>query len=346
VGIMDDGSVRSGSALDFVKNKVKLVADKMTEWQQNGTIDRISEKFSKGFSKAVETGGKALDYLKEKAADAKEQLAKWKEDGTLDAIAEGLKTGVATAVNVAGAAFNFAGNAIKWVKDNSSWLLPVLGGVVAGFTAFNVISPIVTTLVGAWKAYKTVATGVTAAQGILNFVMTANPIGLVAVAIGGLVAAGIVLWRNWDKISAAADKLWQKVTGAFNKIKTKVSPVFEWFGDKLGAAKDALSSIPGIGKIFDSMYLTPAAALADGVRGHATGSAYFKGGLTRINEGGRGELVQLPNGSRIYPHDRSVKELSKTNNVYNINVTVQGGSNPHETGRIIAEEIKKALEVA
>jgi len=42
-----------------------------------------------------------------------------------------------------------------------------------------------------------------AAQWLWNAALTANPIGLVIAAIAGLVAAGIALWRNWDRITEA-----------------------------------------------------------------------------------------------------------------------------------------------
>jgi phage-related protein len=40
--------------------------------------------------------------------------------------------------------------------------------------------------------------------------------------------------------------------------------------------------------------------------GKAKGDNHWKGGLVNINEKG-GELVDLPRGSRIYPHDQSIK---------------------------------------
>lgn len=44
---------------------------------------------------------------------------------------------------------------------------------------------------------------------------------------------------------------------------------------------------------------------------HATGTDYFGGGLTWINEEG-GEIVDLPRGTRIIPHDKSVEESFNT----------------------------------
>jgi hypothetical protein len=54
-----------------------------------------------------------------------------------------------------------------------------------------------------------------------------------------------------------------------------------------------------------------AEGLFDNIVGHATGTDYFGGGLTWINEEG-GEIVDLPRGTRIIPHDKSVEESFNT----------------------------------
>lgn len=57
------------------------------------------------------------------------------------------------------------------------------------------------------------------------------------------------------------------------------------------------------------------------IDGNATGTNYFKGGATRINENGS-EIINLPSGTQIIPHDIS----SKMTGGYTVNcpVTVQG----------------------
>lgn len=62
-GITTDGSIRSGSALDLLKGKVQLLAGKLEEWQQNGTLDRIAQQFDQGLAKAVETAGNAFTWI-------------------------------------------------------------------------------------------------------------------------------------------------------------------------------------------------------------------------------------------------------------------------------------------
>ncbi|MDW2310638.1 phage tail protein [Vibrio sp. 1075] len=62
----------------------------------------------------------------------------------------------------------------------------------------------------------------------LNVVMAANPIGLVAAAVGALIFAGIQLYQNWDTVTAwFGEKLaWFKAEfpATFNVIKT----LFDW----------------------------------------------------------------------------------------------------------------------
>lgn len=68
--------------------------------------------------------------------------------------------------------------------------------------------------------------------------------------------------------------------------------------------------------------------------GHATGSNYFGGGWTEINERG-GEIVDLPSGSRIYPHATTEKMLAEQ-----FGGTTSGGNNYSISGNtfVVREE--------
>ena len=273
-------------------------------------------------------------------------LTRWQNDGTIESAAE-----------KAAAAVDKISNAFKWAKDNAGWLIPVLSGLVGALVAFNVL----TTVIGLWKSYQTVATAVKAAQTLLNLSMTMNPIGLLIVGIGLLIAAGVALAMHWDEVKEAAASLWENiksvfggirdaVVGAFDTVKTKAGEALDWIGNKLDELWQKVQNIPVIGSLakgaassvswlWDKMTAPGAAAPS-----YATGTPYFRGGISRINEGGRGELVQLPSGTKVFPHTKTKQMMG--NRVYNINVNVNGGSDPDETGRIIAKRIKEALDVA
>lgn len=53
----------------------------------------------------------------------------------------------------------------------------------------------------------------------------------------------------------------------------------------------------------------------------AKGTNFWKGGLVQVHERG-GEIVDLPRGSRVIPHDKSVVEAYKMGNSKNSNVTI------------------------
>jgi len=133
--------------------------------------------------------------------------------------------------------------AIKWIGDNSNIILPILAAVAAAFVVLQVIG-VVQGLIAAWS---TVTIAATAVQTAFNAVMALNPIALVILAITALIAIGVLLYKNWDKIKEGAAKLWDKIkkvfegikdtiTKAINAVKTNVSAVFN-------AIKDTISTV-------------------------------------------------------------------------------------------------------
>jgi len=122
-------------------------------------------------------------------------------------------------------AFNAVGNSIKWVKDNSNWLIPVLGTLLGAFVAMKAIA-IVNTLMLAFKGIQLAAA---TAGGILNAVMMMNPATLIAVGIGVLIGALVALVMNFDKVKGAAVSLWNKIKDVFGNIRDFVTGVFRGF---------------------------------------------------------------------------------------------------------------------
>ena len=84
-------------------------------------------------------------------------------------------------------------------------LLLLIGGMASGIAA---LMPIIA--------------GLGAAFAILT-----GPIGLVIAIVAGLIAIGVLLYKNWDKIIAAASKLWGFIKGAFNGIKNTITNAFD-----------------------------------------------------------------------------------------------------------------------
>lgn len=104
------------------------------------------------------------------------------------------------------------------------------------------------------KAAIVVSKGFAAAQWLMNAAMTANPIGMLVVAIGLLVVAGVMLWRNWDQVVAGAKALWQDLFTWMGGLFTRMS---NWLG--------------GIWQSVSAAMQAPLAALVAGVRNLLTG---------------------------------------------------------------------------
>ena len=70
-----------------------------------------------------------------------------------------------------------------------------------------------------------VAKIVTATQWLLNIAMNANPIGLVIAAVAGLIAIGVLLYKNWDDIIAWFGEIFDWLKSKFDWISTATKAV-------------------------------------------------------------------------------------------------------------------------
>lgn len=286
VGITSDGSVRSGSALDLLKGKVQLLADKLAQWQQDGTLDRLAQKFDQGLAKAADAVGKAFQWV---VANG-DTIKRW---------VVGLGSALAMVKIV-----QFASGVINAVKTVSLFAKTV-GAIVA-----------------------------------------ANPVVL---AITAAIAAGSLLIANWDKVKAWAINIYDQVKEKFGGIKDSIVGAFETAKEKIGGffswIKEKIEGIPVIGSIYNGIKSGWNWLAHDRVKSNATGTSFFSGGWTRVNERG-GEIMRLPGGTQIIPHDISRQMVGGPSVV--VYVTVQGNvignqAYAEEVGNTIAARILRAL---
>lgn len=284
-GITTDGSIRSGSALDLLKGKVQLLAGKLEQWQQDGTLNRIAQQFDQGLARAAE----------------------------------------------------LAGQAFNWVTANGDTIRRWIVGLGSALAAVKILQ----FASGVLQAVKTVSLFAKT----VGLIVAANPI---VAGIGLAIAAGSLLIANWDRVKAAAGALWAKATevfggikdsivGAFEDAKEKVAGFFSWLDDKV-------EGIPIIGSIYKGAK-SVGGWVAEKISGHATGTSYFSGGWTRVNERG-GEIMRLPGGTQIIPHDVSKRMVGGPSIA--VYVTVQGNvignqAYAQELGDTIVARILRAL---
>jgi len=85
------------------------------------------------------------------------------------------------------------------------------GALAANTTASKASIVMSKAMVAAQVAWGAITKTVTAAQWLLNAALLANPIGLVIAGIAALIAAGVLLYKNWDKITAFFSGFWDNL---------------------------------------------------------------------------------------------------------------------------------------
>ena len=283
--------------------------------------------------------GSALAWLNDRAESVLAKFQEWSQDGTMDALAQKLDQGLARAGEM-------AGNAFQWVLDHGDTIKRWVVGLGTALALVKV-AQFASGVMNAIKTVKLFATTV-------GTIVAANPVVLAIVAA---IAAISLLVANWDKVKAKAKagELWDgiktvfggikdSIVGAFNSAKEAVGSFFSWIGDKLSALDGAIESVPVIGSIYRGIK-GAGSWVIDKVTGHATGTSYFPGGWTRVNERG-GEIMRLPGGTQIIPHDVSRRMAGGT--TVQVYVTVQGNvignqAYAESLGETIAQKLLRAL---
>lgn len=297
VGMTSSGSVKTGSALDILKSKVKSVADTLEQWQSDGTLDALADK----------------------------------------------------AGNLLSGGLNKASAALKFLKDNANWLIPVLEATVAGFVAFNIVNGAAKTI----KSFTMIINVLKVAFAGLNVTTFAWQVAVVAI-----VAVILLLIANWKKVITWMGKLKEKFMesdGYLGRIRDNIFQVVDafkaahdWIKNTVRKLKEFFStdSEKTVSINTQSNVDTGNPSGRQSPR-HALGTTYFAGGRTRFSEGGRSEEAVFPSGTRIIPADKAGR--GGGSKIVNLYFTVQGnmiGNEEYmeETGQYIVRKIMPALD--
>ncbi len=243
-------------------------------------------------------------------------------------------------------AFSFVGKTITKIMPSINKIAKTIGGVLV--FAIRKVSPVVTKLAGTFstvfaKVFSVVSGAVKKLQPVFNVIGTI--VKTVMNVVGKVI--GTTFRTAANVISSAAGSIKQIISGVvkvFDGVIDFVGGVFTgnwskaWEGVKniFGGAFEALgglckvpinaviglinSAINGINSI--SVDIPEGIPLVGGkhigfsiptIPTLAKGTPDWKGGIVQISEKG-GEIVDLPKGSRVYPHDQSVQMARKSAN--------------------------------
>ena len=207
-------------------------------------------------------------------------------------VLEGLATGFAWLVDGVRLFVSVIGHLIDGVSALCGWLLD-LGGATneanaAAYPfAWSNLGKVLGYVLGlfvAWKAALLAVRGVmvavsaatkawAAVQWVLNAAMSANPIGLVVIAIAGLIAAGAWLVQNWDEIAAWWHDLWGGIAAWAGEKWDAITGTITGAWDSIisGITGFGVSILSGLQSVWDTISGAAGAAWA-GITGIISGA--------------------------------------------------------------------------
>lgn len=163
-----------------------------------------------------------------------------------------------------------------------------------------------------WTTVTSIATIAGKAFGAVLTFLT-SPIGIAIIAITALIAAGVLLYKNWDKITEFAKRMWEGLKETFGKIKDfiigvwegivqgikdKVNAVLKFINNMINALNKLKIKLPDfMGGKEIGFNIRNIPLLADG-------GTIIKQGLSVVGENGP-ELLKLPQGAEVRPLDNS-----------------------------------------
>lgn len=139
-----------------------------------------------------------------------------------------IETGLPTVINAVSKLFTFLGE--------HQWIIDAIGAALIGAFAASKIAPLIETIVIAIKGLIALFTGSGGLLGGISALVSALG-GPLTIAIAAAIAVGILLYKNWDEICAAATKLkdWvvektralaESVTRTLSNLKGKIVSVW------------------------------------------------------------------------------------------------------------------------
>lgn len=250
-----------------------------------------------------------------------------------------------------GTVVDFVGRIAQWLTTLSPQVLTVIG-VVGGILA--VLAPVLIFL-------GKLAFAISQIMGLMSTIGPiiaglAGPVGIAIAVIAALVAAGILLYKNWDTVKAKAAAFKAYVIGQFNALKASVTATFNAIKNAIvkpiqtaiDKVKSIINKLKGffpikVGNIFSSLKLphfdwhwrkvvgSIKVPVFDGIKWYAQGGIFDSPTIAGIGEAGPEAVVPL---DKLWKHLDNMDAGGITFNIY-----AKDGQSPRE----IALEVERIL---
>ena len=223
-GVLDTMASMAGANVDAAAALRQMEAVKYNDIGY--AITQISRSFSDAMIPAAEKAGQTVyAYMPQIRASIERVVP------AVTALAESFAAALPGIIDFMASAANEIAYFTGVIVDGWPVIAPILSGLATGFAVFKIATGAVSLL-----------TGVMGAFGVTMTVSMAPILG-VAAAIGAVVAAGVVLYQNWDTVMAYAGRLGAYLGGVWQSIKDGCAAMTS---SVTGLFSTAFSAIPSI----------------------------------------------------------------------------------------------------
>lgn len=181
------------------------------------------------------------------------------------------------------------------------------------------------------------------------FAIISNVMSVAFQTISGIVTNLLKTFGGLiDFITGVFSGNWQK---AWQGIVDMLGGIFGGIGSIMKGAVNGVigvinGAISGINSLIGTVNKIPGVNIGSigAIPYLARGTSDWQGGFARMNEGGRGELAYLPNGTVVVPHDVSMKYAKESARAQTGAVAIDYGSNMvDEAFKLVKEALKRPV---
>lgn len=358
-----NGELRNGDAV--WQDVIKALGSMENETERDAIAMQLMGKSAANLNPLIEDGGKTYEEV---AKTLEKYDLEFVDQETLDQ-ANAFNDSIDMIKTVGLVAFQQLGTqlaaylapamekVVDLVGQIANWfsnLSPRTQALIAGIAAFvAVLAPL---LIGLGKISFAISSIMSLAATLTPIIAGVGTTLLPIIAImAGVVAAGIILYKNWDKIKAAAIAFKNKVVATFNDFKAKVTATFNSIRDAIvrpiQTAIDKVKAIVQkiksffpikVGNIFSNiklphlsvsgkLSLNPPSVPKISIDWYKTGGIFDSPSVIGVGESGSEAVVPL---------DKFWEKLDNLHGETNIVINVNGAN---KDPREIAEEVKRVL---
>ncbi|HFL3547386.1 TPA: hypothetical protein ACG3PB_003948, partial [Clostridioides difficile] len=165
-----------------------------------------------------------------------------------------LAPAISFVLDVLGTLADYLTNFIDWLLNEGKPVLDtiiiVLGSMAVAFGVVKAACTVFDTVKKGIDIFNGLKNTISAAGGVMRLIPQVlgtmlGPFGLVVVAVGALIAAGVLLYKNWDTIKKKALEIFGYIKNFISGVCSKIGGFFNSMGTKI---KSVINSIPGVFK--------------------------------------------------------------------------------------------------